>query len=298
MSRQLPPGVKAFGPNANCTLDTCPAEWSIYGFRPSLGANTAFLVLFILVGGIHGYLGYRWRSWGFMSGMILGCLSEVIGYAGRIMLYNNPFSFVGFMVQIVCLTIAPVFYTASIYVTLSKTIIHFAPDLSRFNPQLFYWIFIPFDVVCLVLQAAGGALSTNSNGDNQIGVNVSMAGLALQVIILTAFVGCFADYMIRYLRSGRAKSFGWRLNAFFLGLSTSILLILARCAFRVAELRDGYDGELIREEIPFIILEGVLIVLAVVALCFGHPGLVFGREQPRKSSHDSEESGACTPERK
>lgn len=35
-----------------------------------------------------------------MGGMILGCLSEVIGYAGRIMLYNNPFSFVGFMIQI------------------------------------------------------------------------------------------------------------------------------------------------------------------------------------------------------
>lgn len=100
MSRHLPPGVKTFGPNANCTLDTCPAEWSIYGFRPSLAANATFLGLFIAVGLVHGYLGYRWKSWGFMAGMILGCLCEVIGYAGRIMLYNNPFSFVGFMVQI------------------------------------------------------------------------------------------------------------------------------------------------------------------------------------------------------
>lgn len=75
-------------------------EWSIYGFRPSLAANAIFLALFVLVGMGHGYLGYRGKSWGFMVGMLLGCLSEVLGYAGRIMLYNNPFSFVGFIVQI------------------------------------------------------------------------------------------------------------------------------------------------------------------------------------------------------
>ncbi|KID79522.1 Efflux pump himE [Metarhizium brunneum] len=298
MSKLHPPGVKTVGPDTNCTLDNCPAEWSIYGFRPSLAANATFLGLFILVGLAHGYLGFRWRSWGFMGGMILGCLSEAIGYAGRIMLYNNPFSFVGFMVQIVCLTIAPVFYTASIYVTLSKTIMYFAPDLSRFNPQLFYWIFIPFDVICLILQAAGGAMSSNSNGDDRLGVNISMAGLALQVVVLTAFVVCFADYMVRYVRSGRTRSFGWRLNTFFLGLASSVLLILARCAYRVAELKDGYNGSLIREEIPFIILEGVVIVIAAVALCFGHPGLVFGRDEARKNSHDFEESGTSTPERK
>lgn len=35
-----------------------------------------------------------------MVGMQLGCISEIIGYIGRIMLYNNPWSFIGFMIQI------------------------------------------------------------------------------------------------------------------------------------------------------------------------------------------------------
>ncbi|KAM4057115.1 RTA1 like protein [Hirsutella rhossiliensis] len=296
-SGELPPGLKTFGPSANCTLDICPAEWSIYGYQPSLGANATFLVMFAILGLVHTYLGVRWRSWGFMSGMIVGCLCEIIGYAGRIILFNNPFSFGGFMVQIITLAIAPVFYTAAIYVTLSKAIVFFAPDLSRFKPQLFIWIFIPFDVVCLILQAVGGAMSTRSGGQDQAGVNISMAGLALQVIILTAFVACFGDYMFRYWRSGRYVGFGWRIKGFFLGLTSSILLILARCAYRVAELRDGYHGELIKEEVPFVILEGVLIVLACLALCFGHPGLVFGQSAPPKGSDDGE-SGTATPERK
>lgn len=35
-----------------------------------------------------------------MVGMLLGCASEIIGYIGRIMLWNNPFSFDAFMIDI------------------------------------------------------------------------------------------------------------------------------------------------------------------------------------------------------
>ncbi|CAF3469251.1 unnamed protein product [Fusarium graminearum] len=280
----------AFGSDSPCDLDTCPIDWSLYGYRPSLAANIAFVVLFSLIGIVHLYLGIRWKSWGFMTGMLLGCMSEVIGYVGRIMMWYNPFSFNAFMIQIVCLTIAPVFYTASIYVTLSKAINYFSPELSRFKPQLFIWIFIPFDIVCLILQAAGGAMSTESS--STAGVDISMAGLALQVIVLVAFIAAFADYMIRYWRSGKAQAFGWRMTAFFVGLSAAIILILARCIYRVAELREGYDGELIKHEIPFIILEGVVIVLAAIALFFGHPGLVFNKSEVTNSVSQTEKGVA------
>ncbi|KAM0562070.1 hypothetical protein ACHAPJ_002514 [Fusarium lateritium] len=282
----------AFGSDSPCDLDTCPIEWSLYGYRPSLAANIVFIALFASLGLVHAYLGFRWKSWGFMTGMLLGCMSEVIGYVGRVMMYYNPFSFNAFMIQIVCLTVAPVFYTASIYVTLSKTINYFSPEFSRFKPQLFYWIFIPFDIVCLILQAAGGAMSTSDDGD--VGVDVSMAGLALQVIVLVAFIAAFADYMIRYLMSGQAKTFNWRLKTFFLGLSASIILILTRCIYRVAELREGYDGDLIKHEIPFIILEGIVIVLAGLALCFGHPGLVFNKSEVLNSVSQTEKGATSS----
>ncbi|KAM0273378.1 hypothetical protein ACHAPA_001531 [Fusarium lateritium] len=276
----------AFGSDSPCNLDNCPIDWSLYGYRPSLAANIVFVVLFSLIGFVHTYLGFRWKSWGFMTGMLLGCISEIVGYVGRIMMYYNPFSFNAFMIQIVCLTVAPVFYTASIYVTLSKTINFLDPTLSRFKPSLFYWIFIPFDIVCLILQAAGGAMSTSS--DSSVGVDVSMAGLVLQVVVLVVFIAVFADYMVRYWRSGRAEAFGWRMVAFFVGLSTAIILVLTRCIYRVAELREGYDGDLIKHEIPFIILEGAVIVLAAVALCFGHPGLVFNKTEVTNSISQTE----------
>ncbi|KAM0467061.1 hypothetical protein ACHAPV_000575 [Trichoderma viride] len=279
------PNYVAIGADANCTLSVCPVEESILAYRPWLAANIFFAAYFGAIALVHVYLGWRWKSWGFMVGMLLGCASEIIGYIGRIMLWNNPFSFPGFMIDIVCLTTAPVFFTGSIYVTLSKTINFFGPELSRVNPKLFFYIFIPLDIICLALQAAGGALSTILTGN--IGVDISMAGLVLQVIVLVIFSAAFADYMIRYIRSGRRQFqgqavSGWRFAAFFGGLATAIVLILARCAYRVAELQAGYDSALFHDQIPFIVLEGVLIALVVVALCIGHPGLMFSQTVPEQ----------------
>lgn len=284
----LPHGLISFGSDENCTLSTCPVEWSILTYRPWLAANVVFLAYYAVIALVHVYLGFRWRTWGFMAGMVMGCFSEIIGYAGRIMMWQNPFTFAGFMIEIVCLTIAPVFFTASIYVTLGKAINYFARDLARFPPWLLYCTFIPMDVICLVLQATGGAMSTNSAG--QSGVSISQAGLALQVASLVIFSGVFADYMFRFLRSGRASGMmDWRFKAFFGGLIAATLLILARCSYRIAELKEGYRGKLFEEEVPFIILEGVVVALSALALCWGNPGIMFKQNKSEATSSNKEE---------
>lgn len=96
----LPPGKISFGPEANCDLDTCPLMYSVFTYRPSLPANVLFLIIFAIIGIVHGYLGWRWKSWGFMVCMLLGCTFEIIGYVGRIMMWQNPFDFYGFLIQI------------------------------------------------------------------------------------------------------------------------------------------------------------------------------------------------------
>jgi hypothetical protein len=85
-----------------------------------------------------------------------------------------------------------------------------------------------------------------------------MAGLILQVIILAIFVVALGDYMIRYFRSGATGAFNTRTRLYFGGLTTAIVLILARCFYRCYELSQGYqDSELITDEALFIALEGV-----------------------------------------
>lgn len=95
----MPANVVFFGPKANCTLDICPIQSSVYGYRPNLAVNVLFTALFAIAFVIHVYLGIRWRRWFFMACMLLGCICAVGGYIGRVMMYYNPWSFAAFMLQ-------------------------------------------------------------------------------------------------------------------------------------------------------------------------------------------------------
>lgn len=94
---------------------------------------------------------------------------------------------------------------------------------------------------------------------------MALVGLALQVVAIVIFSSLFIDYMIRYFKSpqyraeveaGGAK-FGPRLKLFFGFMGLATVLIFVRCAYRLAELRQGYTGDLIKDEPLFIGLEGV-----------------------------------------
>lgn len=97
---KTPNGYVSYGPNTNCTLAVCPLSFSVYQYRPSIPANGAFIALFALALVIHIIQGAIWRTWMFTLAMSCGCIIEVIGYSGRIMLYNNPFSFNAYIMQI------------------------------------------------------------------------------------------------------------------------------------------------------------------------------------------------------
>lgn len=135
---------------------------------------------------------------------------------------------------------------------------YLAPEVSRIKPELLYWIFIPIDIICLILQAAGGALSVVSSGSSSTGVDVAMTGLGLQVGGLFFFSVLFIDYLTRYLRKKPESPLTTRMRIFFGFLGTAILLIFVRCIYRCYELSKGYvHSDLITNQGLFIGLEGV-----------------------------------------
>jgi len=80
-----------------------------------------------------------------------------------------------------------------------RSIRFYAPELSRLPPRVFYWGFISADVLCLVLQAIGGAMSSQSSGSSQTGVDVAMAGLILQVIVIVFFLLLLVAFVVSIL---------------------------------------------------------------------------------------------------
>lgn len=161
--------------------------------------------------------------------------------------------------MIVLITIGPVFFAAAIYVLLYQIVIYISRKAARFNPIYFYWIFIPCDVVSLILQASGGAMSATSNGKSQAGVDIALAGLIFQVITLTLFTACVVDYGWRSRKSWTLKELPGRFILFASALALATTLIFIRCCYRVYELSEGYSrtSEALRDETMFNVLEGV-----------------------------------------
>lgn len=104
----------------NCTIAVCPVEISVYGYRPSLAASISLITLYALCAVIQVFLGIRYKMWGFMVAMVLGCIDEIMGYVGRIIMWQNPWNSNGFIMQIVLVTMGPVFFSAAIYVMIYK----------------------------------------------------------------------------------------------------------------------------------------------------------------------------------
>ena len=118
---------------------------------------------------------------------------------------------------LICLTIAPAFITASIYLCLSRIVTVYGPQHSRLAPRSYTYIFIGCDLFALVLQGAGGGIASTArtHAGSVSGAHVMVAGLAWQVVSMTLFLALWADFAIRvhkaraqgYLKTGQDDSF-------------------------------------------------------------------------------------------
>ncbi|RYN25625.1 hypothetical protein AA0112_g8439 [Alternaria arborescens] len=283
--------ISSDGSHCYYVTEACPIEYAYWGYRPSLSTNITFTALFGLSTIAFLAQGIASKKWlGFTIAMASGCALEAVGYVGRILAHQDMFAENPFLIQIICLTIAPAFLAAGIYLCLSRIVTTVGPQHSRIKPLSYPKIFIPCDFISLVLQAAGGGMasvSTHNGEDPEKGNNIMIAGLAFQVATLLLFILLAADFAWRTYcgRTSRGQISpdqqpailrrSWPFKAFLLALSVSTLCIFTRCVFRVAELSGGWEGHLANTQKYFIGLEGAVIVAAVLLLNLCHPVYCF-----------------------
>lgn len=265
----------------------CPTEASIYGYKPDVPSTAFFLALFALCGFVNIYFGVRYKTWTYMVALGLGCFTMALGYIGRILLSRNPFDVIGFQIQICCLTLAPAFNSAAIYLILKHLVRVFGREFSRLRPKYYTWIFISADLGALILQGAGGGIASTADDDQHmmnIGDGLMLAGVSWQVATLVIFAIAGADFTIRRYRalasaplSGSAKAtfedtkFRLFMGAYLLAYVT----ILARCVYRIVEMQSGWRSSIMTNQILFIILESVMLTIATVCQTAFHPGFCF-----------------------
>lgn len=281
------------------------------GMVPNFGFNLSMLVIWSILLAANIVL-LRYKQYWFSSAFICAAIMEVVGYSGRVWSHSDMYSGDAFLMQMASLTIAPVFTMGAIYYQLTKMIEIYGHRFCLLpSPIAYSYIFITFDVISLLVQAAGGYFASSATSDDdggKLGSNIFIAGLASQVASMTIFMGFMGHLYYRvYIEtridhSGRSKFsfnlFGipqfeidylyrrkfsdlrihprrWVFHYFPYAMIVAVLTVYIRCCYRLAELVDGWSGHLITHEVYFIILDGLMVAIATVTMTVFHPGFAF-----------------------
>lgn len=310
-------GLEGIAPNITslnqCTLELCSLDYASLRYIPNLGANATYLGIFVIVLIAQIVVWFRSRTHSYTFSMICGLILEVVGYAFRIVMRKHMFTDGPFLIQIIFITIAPVFFTAALYLTLSRVITHYGIYNSRLSPKAYTIGFIASDFLALVLQSAGGAIAetANNRATSKAGTNVMVGGLAFQVASLVVFCVLAAEFFWKVKADRKhIRATNWAygvpekpagdidgLKTFLYAFTFATVLILIRSCFRVAELVHGFRSNLAKDELAFMILEGGMVVVAATILTVFHPGRYFGRNTWRENGWGGElRNGRSSPE--
>jgi len=256
----------------NCTAvsATCPVEASPIGYYPSISANAVPCIIFFITLAIQIVLGVRRRTWSYLAALGIGTFLEAAGYAGRIVLHKNPYKPSGFKLQIICLTVAPAFIAAGLYLNLKHLVHVFGKHLSLLKPAFYTYIFISCDTVSITLQAVGAGLAAASV-DVTAASDIILTGLSFQVFTLLIFgatSGCFFISVFRSRRELRPETINLRNSSVFKCFLASLVLayttITIRCIYRVAAFAGGWRNSLQLNQTDFIGLDTLWV------LCVGN----------------------------
>ncbi|KAJ5817243.1 hypothetical protein N7447_009476 [Penicillium robsamsonii] len=256
-----------------------PDWYPSYGYRPTKAVGIAFCALFGLSMALH-IAQFCWKRTWWCSVFAIGCLAELIGWAGRTWSSECPYNYTAFMMQIATLIIAPTFFTAGIYILLGRfiQILGRQRESSFLTPKQYLWIFCTCDVISLVIQAVGGGLAASASGayggDTAPGTNTMVAGIVFQLVSISMFGVCTIDFVRRVIKLGLLRSMTGKgsFMTLMVTMIISVLCIYIRSIYRTIELAQGWTGYLITHESYFIGLDGVLMIIAVGIFNVFHPG--------------------------
>lgn len=201
---------------------------------------------------------------------------ETIGYIGRILSWKDSCALGPFIMQTLLLLLGPALFAASIYMILGRIIL--LTDGEKFSVVRRTWltkIFVGGDVLCFLMQGAGGGIMSSANGDQDktdMGENLIVGGLFVQLAFFGFFViaaGIFQTRGRRHL-SSLPPTITWKKHLYVLYFTS--ILILIRSIFRVIEYLQGNDGYLLSHEVYLYIFDALLMFSVMASMNIVHPG--------------------------
>jgi len=282
-------------------VHTAHSGGTLYGYVPTGWIAALFIGLFGASTVTHLAQSIYFRMWWLIPTAVIAGLGETIGWAGRYWSSKNPSDLNAYLMQITTTIIAPTFLIAANFIILGRLIRNIGTQYSRLKPNMYAIVFCLADLVALVIQAVGGAkasLAVENGNDPEAGGHIMLAGIVFQMASIVVYTGLAIELLTRVLTNrpvlvsdsttlvdekeleteekGQQSYQGGILTrktkVVIAQLAISTLFIFIRSVYRTIELTNGWTGKIIHTQVLFNVLDGTMILIAMIDLNILHPG--------------------------
>lgn len=283
---------------------TAPVSVGPYHYVPTEWICALFVALYSISTVIHLGQALKYKLWWMIPTATFAGILEILGWSARLWSSRNPKLLTPYEMQIVGTIIAPTPLVAANFIILGRIITRVGPQYSRLTPRMYTILFCCFDVICLVIQAVGGASaahSANTKTSASKGANIMLGGIVAQLFAILVYVALAVETLLhlryntpfRYVEQPGTVEKGQRivsknLRVMLYAMAFCTLCIFIRSVYRTVELANGWDGPVISTERYFDWLDGGLVTLAIYTLNFFHPGIFVKQDDP--SAHSSQQT--------
>ncbi|KAJ7607936.1 RTA1-domain-containing protein [Roridomyces roridus] len=277
----------------------------MYGYVP----QEAIAILFVALFGmstrnkvLHIGQAIWFKLWWLLPTAVLCGLGEVIGWSGRLWSSIDPIAATPYLMQISSIIIAPTPLLAANFMISARVIQRLGTSYSRLTPRWYTIVFLPCDIIALVVQGVGGAMASVADtldGANR-GANVMLRGIIFQLVVIIVFSALGADFFLHYQHdrpvrqitaTSRRGVLTPKLKIMLSALVFSCVTLFIRSIYRIIELSGGWEGRIIHTEVYFNVLDGGMVTLALWTMDFAHPGLFLVQRECEMSDGELEGKG-------
>lgn len=261
------------------------STFKTYQYDPSIPAAGIFCGAFALVTAVMVYqFGHAYRicpgsdrkKIRTLIPFLIGGLLELLGFAARIWSGRDVTGLTPYIIQSLFILLAPVFFAATIYMTLGRIIAILGAEHLSFIPLRWLTkIFVSADILCFILQGAGGGLlAALTSSMTSLGEKIIIIGLFVQIGFFGIFILVLGLFQIRIHKSPTTIALvsikkpcshrNW--NTILLTLSLCSIFILIRSIVRAIEYLQGWQGYIISHEVYLYTLDALLMFLNMAFL--------------------------------
>ncbi|CAF3566561.1 unnamed protein product [Fusarium graminearum] len=263
---------------------TCPASNGFYTYNPSVGGNAMLLTVFALLSIATIYFGIRSKTYLFSIILTAGLLLEVLGFIGRILLHSKRDDQGHFFLVLFGTILGPSLMSLAIFIVLPHILCIYGRPICPFRPLVAGLIFWGLAAVTIIFELVGVifmAYETKSFSRKQ-GAAIAATGLAIQALSLVACTGLHFWFTLSLsTRRGTLDArhsqiySSSQFKKFLMAMEMASALLIVYSFYRLVELADGIPGDVFQNQAAFMVVGGVLPLLAAGLLTIIHPGNAF-----------------------